>query len=342
MSLETLEMLTKKYISEQPQGTKEVQFVWQGGEPMIAGIDFYKSALLFQQQYQRQGMVITNAIQTNGTLINNGWIEFIKENEFHIGLSLDGNEVLNSERFFYTGKSSFGKVINAFKLLVENNITFNVLTVVHQGNVNSGASIYNFLVENGAKNIQFLPDVNENTIQPELWGNFLTEVFEQWLENGLGKITVQHFDATFTRIATGYETFCVHASSCGSQLAVEINGDVYSCDHYVSPANKLGNINQASFVDMINSPMQQLFMQKSQVNSSECNRCSVRGLCSGGCPKHRDANNHNKLCKGYKKFFKYSAAYFISMHECLKRKMPIKSYNQFLPSIKVQTKQQLG
>lgn len=339
MSLATLENLTRKYISEQPEGCKEVQFVWQGGEPMLAGVDFYTYALALQQKYKRPGMAISNAIQTNGTLINQRWLKFLKENQFHVGISIDGTaEIHDAKRIYYTGKPSHKKAIEGYFRLQEAEITTNVLCVVHPDNVAFGKELYRYFTEQlDARQIQFLPIVGEEMLDPHRWGEFLTQCFDAWCDNGIGRVSIQLFDASYARIISGIETFCVHAHQCGLQLAAERNGDVYSCDQYVDKKHYIGNVTVESFSAMLEKVNHQQFVAHSTNHDIACKSCEIKGLCQGGCPKHRDERGKNKLCAGYYRFFKYSIPYFYAFGECIRRDIPITRFRRFLPEISMKT-----
>ncbi|MHA2937609.1 anaerobic sulfatase maturase [Vibrio sp. RC27] len=343
MTNETLELLTKKYIDEQPQGCKEVQFVWQGGEPMMAGIEFYELAVELQRKYQRPGMTITNAIQTNGTLITERWADFLKQHNFLVGISIDGPlSIHDAQRIYYSESGSHDNVIRGYKKLKSRNITTNILCVIHNNNVTHGANIYRYFNEElNATSIQFLPVVGSQGLDSAHWGEFLVTVFDAWLKNGLGRVSIQLFDATFTRTSQGVETFCVHSHECGRQLAVERNGSVYACDHYVEPSYKLGNIANDNFVDLLNSDIQQRFVKNSTNHDDACAGCKVKGLCQSGCPKHRDTSGKNRLCEGYYRFFTYSMAYNYAIAESLRRGLDVSTYKTFLPQIEVQVKQAL-
>ncbi len=352
MSDTVLEDVVQKYIQEQPEACKEVQFVWQGGEPLLAGLAFYRKAISLQEKYKREGTLITNAIQTNGVLLDNEWAQFFADNDFLIGLSIDGPQHLHDScRINGANRGSFAKVMAGLKLLKEQRVNFNALTVVHSQNVQAAESIYDFLAAEGVDSMQFLPaiapssaDGNQNDplcIQADEWGNFLIAIFDRWLKNGLDKISVQLFEATFRRIALGVESFCVHSSVCGRNLAVEANGDVYSCDHYVDPAHMLGNISNHSLQDLLASDIQKQFICSSVSHEANCSGCSIKGLCQGGCPRYRNSSGRNYLCAGYKRFFIYSAPYFWAMNECIRRKQHINLYPLYLQQSKRAFKNQL-
>ena len=344
MSLEVLEAVTKKYINEQPKQCKEVQFVWQGGEPMMAGIEFYQTALELQERYRREGMAITNAIQINGMLINQHWVDFFKQHNFLVGISIDGPyDIHDAKRVTSSGKGSHARVLSGYRLLQQHGIQTNVLCVVHKNNVLSGADLYSYFVEElDARSIQFLPVVGDETIDAKHWGNFLTQTFDAWLDNGLGRVSVQLFDASFARIVQGIESFCVHSYECGRQLAVERNGDVFSCDHYVDSKHHIGNVLSHSFESMLDSQRQRDFARQSTKHDEVCSGCEVKGLCQSGCPKHRDVVGKNRLCEGYYRFFTYSMTYNYAIAESLRRGMGVASYKKFLPQIEVQIREALS
>lgn len=344
MSDETLDNLTRKYIEEQPKGCKEVQFVWQGGEPMLAGLAFYQKALQLQEKYRRPDMTITNAIQTNGTLVTNQWADFLRQHQFLVGLSVDGTKALHdNERLYCSGKGSFVKVQQGYIKLQERGVQTNILCVVHPNNVAYSTEIYQFLTQKmRATKLQFLPVVGDETIDPTAWGTFLSNVFDLWLKKGLGQVSVQLFDTAYARIASGVETFCVHAHECGNQLVVERNGSVYSCDHYVEPSHYLGCVDQHSFTEMLNSPLQIDFKRMSAMHDDVCNGCEIKGLCQSGCPKHRDSDHKNKLCSGYYAFYKHSIPYFYALAECQRRGIALMHYDKFIAQIKTSITQQVG
>lgn len=339
MTLDTLERLTQHYINEQPDTCKEVQFVWQGGEPMMAGLEFYQAAVSYQQKYKRKGMSVTNAIQTNATLITDRWLRFLKANNFHVGISIDGTApVHDSQRIYYSGKPSHEKVIDGYKRLKSANILTNILCVVHDGNVSYGRELYTYFTSTlGAKQLQFLPVVGTQSIDADLWGVFLVEVFDAWQQKGLGTVSIQLFDASYARIVQGIETFCVHAHECGNQLAAERNGDIFSCDHFVDSKHHIGNIHSSNFATMLSRVNHQDFVEASTSQDIACRSCEIKGLCQGGCPKHRDQHGKNKLCSGYYHFFTYSIPYFYAFGECIRRDLPIHHYRRFLPAIPVKT-----
>ncbi len=330
-----MEEVIRQYITQQPMGCREVQFVWQGGEPMLAGLEFYQKAIELQHKYARPGMHITNAMQTNGTLLNRRWAEFLKQHDFLVGISIDGDKQNHDQqRLYFSGKPSFDNVMRGLRYLMELEVRFNVLSVVHNDNVHLARQTYEFLLSKGVKSIQYLPDTL-NHIDANAWGRFLIETFQSWLKDGVGQVTVQLFDATFTRVHTNFETFCVHAKQCGHQLAVERGGEVYSCDHFVEPEYRLGRIGDSDFVSMMESEPHRKFATNSVTSHDDCMSCCVRGVCQGGCPRHRDIGDKNQLCDGYKQFFRYSAPYFLAMSECLRRRLPPTQYKQFLPLTKL-------
>jgi len=253
MSEDTLETFVRQYINSQPYGTIEVNFTWQGGEPTLRGIGFYKKAIYFQNKYRRKGMKITNAFQTNGILLNNDWAKFFKDNNFLIGISIDGPEKLHNRfRKDHSGAGTFSSVMVGLDVLRKYNVDFNTLTVVQSDNGDYPQEVYNFLKGIGSTFIQFIPiiepegkgGVSYRTVSPQQWGNFLNTVFDLWIKQDLGRIFVQNFE-TMVGIYAGYpSSFCVHSPVCGRAVVLEHNGNLYSCDHFVFRENLLGNIHK--------------------------------------------------------------------------------------------------
>ncbi|MFV0575891.1 MAG: anaerobic sulfatase maturase [Vibrio sp.] len=347
MSDETLEFYVKQYIEAQSVG--QVHFVWQGGEPTLAGIEFYKKALKLQQQYS-QGKEIFNSFQTNGILLNDEWCEFFKKNQFLIGLSIDGPEDLHDTyRVNRNGRGSFSKVINAIELLKKHNVDFNTLTVVNNINVKHPERVYEFLKSTGSSYIQFIPlvereakqasqdglyyidpnfskqaNVTEWSVDSLEYGQFLNRIFDIWVRNDIDKVYVQMFDTTLGAWCSQPAQLCVFNETCGHAFALESNGDVYQCDHYVYPDYQLGNIHKENLKELNSSDSAIKFGQdKKSTLTPSCIKCEYRFACHGGCPKHRFVNHpnskfqHNYFCEGYKAFFKHSAPAMEKMKELI-------------------------
>ncbi|WP_032093868.1 anaerobic sulfatase maturase [Necropsobacter rosorum] len=323
MSLDTLRNYVKNYI-ESHAGNR-VEFAWQGGEPTLLGLDFFKSAVDFQREFAN-GKTVTNAFQTNGLALNRQWAEFFKQHQFLIGLSIDGlSAVHNRYRISSNGNPTFEKVVSALELLKAYQVDFNTLTVVNDQNWHKGKDTYLALKALGATFMQFIPVVERKarqsaettdfSVPPEGFGRFLLDVFNIWKKDDVGRIFVLEFDNLLGQWLGYPSGSCVHQPTCGKSLVVEANGDVYSCDHYVYPEYKIGNLNEQSLEHLVLSARQQQFGREKLTRlTSICQQCEVRRLCQGGCPKHRfvavpnESAKHNYLCASYRYFFQQTAA----------------------------------
>ena len=309
-----LEIYVRDYIASQVNlNAPEIVFSWQGGEPTLCGLDFFKRVLELQKLYSPKDRVITNALQTNGTLLTRDWCAFFKKNNFLIGLSIDGPQRLHDYyRLDGQKKGSYDKVARAVELLREEEVDFNVLTVINNKNVREPSVVYRFLKEIGAQYIQFIPIVERTTdgvnlseapqsrnsarinkvtpwsVGPEDYGNFLCKVFDEWVAEDIGKIFIQFFDVQLELWAGRPSSLCLFSETCGQGLILERNGDLYSCDHYVYPEYLLGNIMQTPLEDLASSPFQLKFGQEKKDSlPQQCRNCDYLFACHGGCPKHR-------------------------------------------------------
>lgn len=338
LSDELLEKFIQDYLNSQTMN--EVLFTWHGGEPLMRPISFYKKALELQYTYGF-GRQIDNSIQTNGTLLTDEWCIFLKENNFLVGISIDGPQEFHDEyRRNKQGLPSFYKVMKGIKLLKKHGVEYNAMAVVNDFNVDYPLEFYNFFKDIDCHYIQFSPIVervfeqfgvtrlthpqqqNQKirmasfTVDAEKWGNFLCAVFEEWLKEDVGNYYVQLFDATLANWAGQQPGVCTLAKNCGHAGVMEFNGDVYSCDHYVFPEYKLGNIRTHSLTEMMYSPKQLKFgANKSDALPGQCKACEYLFACNGECPKNRflitsdGEPGLNYLCKGLKKFFAHVAPY---------------------------------
>ena len=346
MSEDTLETFVKQYINGQPYGTTEVNFTWQGGEPTLRGIGFYKKAIDFQNKYRRKGMKITNAFQTNGILLNDYWAKFFKDNDFLIGISVDGPEKLHNRfRKDHSGVGTFSAVMKGLDTLKKHNVNFNTLTVVQSDNGDSPQEVYNFLKRIGSTFMQFIPivepegkgGVSYRTVNPQQWGNFLNTIFDLWIKQDLGRIFVQNFE-TIIGIYAGYSSsLCVHSPVCGRAVVLEHNGNLYSCDHFVFRENLLGNIHSTTLTNIVDSDFQKSFgLNKIKSLPLICKECPYLKLCYGGCPSNRlrktpsGETGLNWICEGYKMFYSHTESVFTAISECVRRRVPVTGYKLFL------------
>jgi len=347
-----LESYTRQYIES--QDIPDVTFTWQGGEPTLMGIEFFRKAVSLQKKYGN-GKKIHNAFQTNGTLINDAWCRFFHDNNFLVGISIDGpREIHDAHRVNVAGKASFDEVVKAIALFQKHQVEFNTLTVIHNDNTRRPLEIYNFLKSAGSGFIQFIPIVericettDENelklvgpeyenavsvtdwSVRPEDYGKFLITVFDEWVREDVGKVFVQLFDVTLANWVGKPPGLCVFSETCGNAMVLEHNGDLYSCDHFVYPHHKLGNIRTSIIRSMAQSAQQFTFGNNKLLKlPSYCINCEYRFACHGECPKHRfdstpdGERGLNYLCKAYKKFFSYVHPYMQYMGDELAAKRP--------------------
>lgn len=349
MSDSLLEHFVKQYIESQT--TPNVLFLWHGGETMMRPLSFYQKALELQKKYAR-GRTIDNAFQTNGTMLTDEWCRFFKENNWLVGVSIDGpKEVHNAYRQNRLGQPSYDQVMRGINLLNKHGVKWNAMAVVNDLNVKHPQEFYRFFKSIGCRYIQFTPIVerfathedgrhlatpNQNDCQlahfsvtPEDWGNFLCTIFDEWVRNDVGKYFIQIFDATLANWVGVDPGLCTMARNCGHAGVMEFNGDVYSCDHFVFPEYKLGNIRQNTLLEMMYSERQLEFGRMKQGSlPGQCRKCDYLFACNGGCPKDRFAQtvdgepNLNYLCKGYHQYFKHVAPYMDYMKNELMSQRP--------------------
>ena len=332
MSERTLEAYLRQLIESHQTDT--VNIAWQGGEPTLMGLDFYRTALALAERYRRPGMTFVHTLQTNGTLLDDDWAAFFKEHGFLIGISLDGPRRLHDvNRVDKGGQPTFDRVMRGLRLLQKHGVEFNVLTAVNRVNADYPFEVYRFLRdEAGATWMQFIPvverlnpdgstlrqegsTVSERSVRPEQYGQFLSSVFDEWVRHDVGRVYVQTFEATL-RNWLGMESsgMCIFNSTCGTGLALEHNGDLYACDHFVEPAYRQGNVHETHMLELVASPRQIQFGEaKRSALPRQCRQCEVRFACHGECPKNRFLLSQegepglNYLCEGYLAFFRYAA-----------------------------------
>ena len=331
MDAAVLEELLNQIILSQPECVKEISIGWQGGEPTLCGLDFFKRAVEIQQKIIPEGVRISNGFQTNGVLIDESWADFFRENNFLIGLSLDGPEKYhNKYRKDRAGNGSFSQVMHAMELLKKKNVEFNTLTCIQHDNAGAASEIYNFLRDEGSFFHQYIPivepllrgrkQVSSRSVTSVQWGKCLIDLFKTWIKNDIGRVFIQHIDSFLGGYMGQGGSVCVYNPVCGRSLAAEHNGNIYSCDHFVSEETLLGNIKAKTLADMIDSKEQQIFGEaKYDTLPGYCKNCKYLKLCYGECPKNRlfqAAGNDGKLnylCGGFKKFFAYAEPYFNAM-----------------------------
>ena len=350
MSDEMLEQFTREYIEAQTMN--QVLFTWHGGEPLLRSIDFYRKAISLQQKYAG-GRCIDNVIQTNGTLLTDEWCEFFAQNHWLVGISIDGPQPYHDHyRLTAAGKPSWKKVMQGIKLLKKHGVEWNAMAVVNAYNVNHPLEFYRFFKENGCQFLQFTPIVerltrhedgrtlasladkneiplSEASVTPEQWSYFLCAIFDEWVRKDVGKIFVEIFDCTLANWMGISPGICAYSKECGHAGVMEHNGDVYSCDHFVFPEYKLGNIRDHSLIDMLYGEQQQEFSRlKHSSLPRQCKECDMEFACHGECPKNRFMKDKygdsglNYLCPGYYHYYQHVAPYMDYMKQELMAQRP--------------------
>lgn len=351
----TLENYIRQYIAGQP--VEDIAFAWQGGEPTMLGLDFFRRVVELQKKHTPPGKRISNALQTNGTLLTEAWCKFLAQEHFLVGLSIDGPRELHDRyRLTRGGKPTFDQVWRGLQLLKQHQVEFNTLTVVHRESAYHPLEVYDFLCRNGSGFMQFIPLVekiapNAETppaasparlnmlpseyavapwsVEPLQFGRFLTDIFDIWVRRDVGKIYVQTFDVQLG-IWAGYGSgLCVFSETCGRAMAIEHTGDLYACDHFVALEYHLGNINHTPLEVLADSPQQHRFgLDKRDTLPAYCQRCEVRFACNGECPKNRfiltpdGEPGLNYLCAGYKHFLHHIGPAMRLMTTLLQQRRP--------------------
>ena len=353
MSDEVLEAYIRQTFASQK--SPEVSFAWQGGEPTLMGIGFFRKVLALQKRHAR-GRRVLNALQTNGTLLNDAWGEFLAENDFLVGISIDGPASLHDcYRRDRHEAPTHDRVMRGLAALIRHGVEFNTLTVVNRRNSREPLRVYRFLKEIGSRYMQFIPLVERSGAGPDCgfenrlapppdhggaddesvitpwsvrsldYGAFLCAIFDEWVRSDVGRYYVQIFDVMLGLWAGQGSSLCVFSERCGNAVALEHNGDIFSCDHFVYPKYRLGNLMETPLRDMVDSPDQRRFgMRKSDALPACCKNCDMLRLCHGECPKHRFLTSPegepglNYLCAGYRKFFHHIDPYMRIMTNLLK------------------------
>ena len=350
MSDEMLEQFTREYIEAQTM--PQVLFTWHGGEPLMRSIDFYKKALTLQKKYAR-GRRIDNVIQTNGTMLTDEWCEFFAQNNWLVGISIDGPQEFHDHyRLTTTGNPSWQKVMHGIELLKKHHVEWNAMAVVNAYNADHPLEFYHFFKDNGCQYLQFTPIVERLTkhqdgrtlasladnheipladfsVTPEQWGSFLCAIFDEWVRNDVGKMFVEIFDCTLANWMGVLPGICAYSKNCGHAGVMEHNGDVYSCDHFVFPEYKLGNIRDHTLIEMLYGDKQHAFSRLKHTSlPRQCKECDMEFACHGECPKNRFEKDKygepglNYLCKGYYQYYSHVAPYMDFMKRELQAQRP--------------------
>lgn len=358
MSDKVLTTFISKYISSQP--TPTVEFVWQGGEPTLLGIDFFKKVVELQKQFSGR-KIITNLLQTNGILLDKEWCRFLRRNNFLVGISIDGpKEVHDRYRRDHRGNGTFDRVFRGLRLLQDFKVDYNVMACVARETAPKPLEVYSFFRDEGIEFIQFTPiverlvdmrssgqglklaspaaldytgnqgEVTAWSVEPEQYGDFLIGIFEEWVRHDVGKLFVMNFEWALNAWIGNPSPVCVNARQCGRSLVIEHNGDVYACDHCVYPQYRLGNILDGKLTGMVEKSLASRFgIEKETSLPRWCRECEALAACRGGCPKHRFTVTYYEepglhyLCPGFRKFFFHIRKYLHIMTQLLENGLPV-------------------
>jgi uncharacterized protein len=357
MPEEVLSSFIRKYVESQP--TPVVEFVWQGGEPTLLGQEFFRKVVELQRPFAGR-KTIANSLQTNGTLLDDEWCRFLKKHNFMVGLSLDGpREVHDRYRSDRIGNGSFDRVMRGLKLLQKHGVEYNIMASVARETAARPLEVYRFFRNEGVEFIQFVPiverlpdaaareqglrlagpaqldrkepnaEITPWTVVPEEYGNFLIDVYDEWVRNDVGKMFVMNFEWALNAWIGNPSPVCIHASQCGRSVVLEHNGDLFACDHFVYPKYRLGSILNDDLSRMVEESLQSGFgVFKQSTLPVWCEKCDVLAACRGGCPKHRFLETCQGeaglqyLCAGYKKFFRHIRKYLRLMTTLLENGLP--------------------
>jgi serine-type anaerobic sulfatase-maturating enzyme len=334
MTDRVLHAYIKQYLHS--QSSKDVSIAWQGGEPTLMGLDFFERVVELVKIYKKPGQRVSFSLQTNGTLLDDAWCAFFKQHHFLVGISLDGTlELHNAYRVNKAGKGSFDQVKRGWDLLHEHQVDTNILCAVHASNVSDPLEVYHYFRDSlNARYIQFIPivqrqnyqasspanpsdllqpgaSVSKCSVKPDQFGTFLVDIFDEWVQQDVGQVFIQNFESAVASWCRLPSSICVFQEVCGSSLILEHNGDLFSCDHFVDPGHRLGNILEQPLVELVKSASQRQFgLDKLEQLPVECKTCDVLFACHGECPRNRftrTSNAHeaglNYLCPSYKLFF---------------------------------------
>lgn len=325
----TDEILKRMISSFMALDMNQYSFGWQGGEPTLMGLDFFRQVIKYQQQFGKSGNVVSNGLQTNGVLLDDEWCRHLAKYQFLVGLSIDGPEEIHDQnRLTASSQGSHALVMKSFDALKRNHVEFNVLTLVSSSNMRKPLLIYNYLKELGVNFHQYIEciEFNQNgelepwSVTPEAWGEFLCQIFDEWYKHDRFKVSIRLFDSILTRMVDGFSNVCAMGNDCRQYLVVEHNGNVYPCDFFVLPELKLGNIMENEWEDFINSPVYEEFGSRKSRWNEKCKTCPYLKFCAGCCPKNRlnkgvPPERLSILCKGWEMFYKHSLTRFKSLAE---------------------------
>ncbi|WP_062106685.1 anaerobic sulfatase maturase [Bacillus niameyensis] len=331
--------LLEKFIKEYMKITNGMaSFAWQGGEPLLAGLDFFEEVVSLQKKHAPRHAMIGNGLQTNGTLINDRWAAFFKQYNFLLGVSVDGPKEIHDRRRIYShGQGSFDMVMKGISHLRKHNVDFNILTVIHKDNVQKAKELFQFYEQEKFHYVQFIPCMKfqsqqidqpgEYEITPEEFGDFLCEAFDYWYNDGDPIISVRFFDNLLSVYAHREAEMCTHRKTCAKTLILEQNGDAFPCDFYIHPNWKLGNVGTDSLIDILNHPLYEAFSKLKPTLPEKCKSCEWIHLCHGGCPRNRrwnadlQSSNPDYFCESYRQLYAYAHDRMVSLSEKVRRNL---------------------
>ncbi len=326
MSDEVLEKLVKDYME---LGFAVAGFAWQGGEPMLMGLDFYKKAVELQKRYGSAGQQVSNSLQTNAILLNDDWCRFLQENKFLVGISIDGPKELHDYyRKDFSGAGTFDKVVRAIEKCKEHKVEFNALILLNNKNAEQPDAVFDFLIEQGIKYLQFIPcvevdsvtgDIADFSVTPGQYGEFMCRIFDRWYEYGPKKLSIRDFDSIVSHCVTGQHTICTFSKQCSQYIVIEHSGECFPCDFFVEPKWRLGNIFETPIEKLAGSDKKRAFARAKQNLCNKCILCRHLDLCRAGCMKDRapfdreDFGRESYFCESYKRFFDYAMPKFLQI-----------------------------
>lgn len=332
-------VILDKFIKEyMEQSIGSATFAWQGGEPLLAGLEFFEEVVSLQAKYAPKHTIIANSLQTNGTLITEKWASFFKQYHFLIGVSLDGpREIHDARRVDSRGQGSFDRVMNGIQNLRKYNVDFNILTVIHRGNVTKAIEMMKFFESEDLRYVQFIPCMDFRSqevdkpgvydITPEEYGAFLCEAFDYWYNNGNPRTSIRFFDEMVNVYVNRSPGLCIHRDVCPQTIILEQNGDAFPCDFYINEDWKIGNIATHSIEEIINHPIYEKFLKMKPTLPEACKTCEWKKLCHGGCPRNRKWSGNfatsevDYFCSSYKQIYSYGNERMKELGDKLRKEM---------------------
>ena len=330
MNQHVLEVLVKGYMQ---LGFPVVGFAWQGGEPTLMGVDFFKSAVQLQKEYGREGQQVSNTLQTNGLLLDERWCRFFHDNNFLLGISIDGpREFHDYYRVDHSGCGTFDRVIRAIENCRNHQVEFNALILLNNRNVEHTDELFDFLIGNDITYLQFIPCIETDpatgkpadfSITPNQYGDFLCRLFDRWYDYGTEKLNIREFDSLVTYLVMGSHTICTYSKQCAGFVVIEHTGDAFCCEFFVGPKWRLGNILETPLERLAVSANKRAFAREKQNLPGKCLVCRYLDICRGGCMKDRvrwndNLNRESYFCEGYKQFFDYTMPRFMQIAAAIK------------------------